>query len=377
VEPTVDPLSSILAAPVGRLMRPTLTISSVDTVERAVHELRRNGGAILPVVDNGFFVGSISELSLTTALAEGLPLSTACGDTVEMCEPIAPYVSGSEALRRFSDAGGKTLIVVDDLFHVMGVISPSDLYPRKRSRPNLGTVGGMATPFGVYLTNGSLRGGVSLLAVVTTGMVMFTMLVTSVLISQPAFHALEHSKLNADWQIAIQNVLVFGLFGLMMRLSPVAGTHAAEHMVVHAIERGEELTPEVVARMPRVHPRCGTNLVAASTLFLGIFGTKWVDDDGVRFMVAAIATLFLWKPLGSFAQQYVTTRKPNRKQIESGIKAGNDLIRGYTTARSTVASIPLRFWNSGLLQVISGSTGIYLLLQGISWAFHLKIPGLA
>ncbi len=33
-------------------------------------------------------------------------------------------------------------------------------------------------------------------------------------------------------------------------------------MVVHAIEEGEDLTLEKVRPMPRVHPRCGTNLVA-------------------------------------------------------------------------------------------------------------------
>jgi uncharacterized protein YqhQ len=41
-------------------------------------------------------------------------------------------------------------------------------------------------------------------------------------------------------------------------------------MVVHAIERGEPLVLEVVRRMPRVHPRCGTNLVAGIALFLGL-----------------------------------------------------------------------------------------------------------
>jgi hypothetical protein len=114
----------------------------------------------------------------------------------------------------------------------------------------------------------------------------------------------------------------------------------------------------------------------ALSLFLSISMTEWIKDFEIRVVVAMLTTLFFWRPLGSLAQQYVTTKKPNPKQLQSGIKAANELIERYATAHVSTASIPLRIWNSGLLQVMAGSTLAYLATEGILWAFHLKIPGL-
>ena len=47
------------------------------------------------------------------------------------------------------------------------------------------------------------------------------------------------------------NLLALTLFLLLMRVSRLAGYHAAEHQTVHAMERNETLVPEIVCRMPR------------------------------------------------------------------------------------------------------------------------------
>lgn len=104
--------------------------------------------------------------------------------------------------------------------------------------------------------------------------------------------------------------------------------------------------------------------------------TEWVKDFEIRVTVAAFVTLFLWRPLGSAVQQFITTKKPSRRQIDSGIKAANELIERYATARFASAGILRRIWNSGLLQVMAGSSLAYLATEGILWAFHLKVPGL-
>lgn len=53
---------------------------------------------------------------------------------------------------------------------------------------------------------------------------------------------------------------------LAFRLEPTLGEllrfHAAEHMVIHALEQGLPLTLEHVRAQPTLHPRCGSNLVA-------------------------------------------------------------------------------------------------------------------
>jgi hypothetical protein len=234
----------------------------------------------------------------------------------------------------------------------------------------------MATPFGVYLTSGGLSGGVRLWAVMGTGAMMFVMLAAAQVFAVWALSPLDHTSLKEPIKDAIATGFTLGLFGLVMRLVPLSGTHGAEHMVVHAMERGEELTLEIVARMPRVHPRCGTNLAVAITLFSAIVGIEWVKNFETRVMVGVLITLFFWKPLGSMAQQYVTTKRPNPKQLQSGIRAANELIERYAVAPVSSSSIPRRIWNSGLLHVIAGSSLTVLATKGILWAFHLKIPGL-
>src|SRR2546423_10530097 len=69
----------------------------------------------------------------------------------------------------------------------------------------------------------------------------------------------------------ILQALPFPLFLLFVRALPLVQYHAAEHQAVHAMERGEPLDPEIVRRMPRVHPRCGTNIMAGGMVFLIVF----------------------------------------------------------------------------------------------------------
>jgi len=364
-----------LSAPVGHFMRPTLTCAPEDSIERAVDELRRNGG-FLPIVSDGVLQGVLTEASLARALGEDLSLFDPCAVAMREGLTIPPYASGAEALRLLSETDDPTLVVVDDLGRVAGLLSPSDLYPRKRVLPGPASVGGMATPFGVYLTSGALRGGVSLYAVMATGAAMSSMFIAGVVLASLALTPLDRTGLSDAVKTSIESVVSIGFFLLLMRLVPLSGTHGAEHMVVHAMERGEELTPEIVARMPRVHPRCGTNLAVALSLFAGISYSPWIDDQGTRTLVAAIVTLFFWRPLGSFAQQYITTRKPNARQLRSGIKAGTELIERYSVARFSQASIPVRIWNSGLLHVIAGSALLFFVLNGVMTLFHFDLPGI-
>ncbi|HVL39822.1 MAG TPA: DUF1385 domain-containing protein, partial [Fimbriimonadaceae bacterium] len=203
---------------------------------------------------------------------------------------------------------------------------------------------------------------------VATGASLFSMfLLGSILADQTLRLA------PASWgQMFVPLQLAF--FLLAMRLLPISGIHAAEHKVVHAIEREEELRPEIVSRMPRVHPRCGTNLAAGVSLFLGLGGAHWIPDQQLRLLVAALATLALWRPLGSALQLYVTTRPPTKKHIEMGIRAGRELLEKYRASDGRRASIPIRIWNTGILHVMTGSTLCYLFAYALVKAFKLPIP---
>src|SRR5205085_6083325 len=114
------------------------------------------------------------------------------------------------------------------------------------------------------------------------------------------------------------------IFLLLIRAMPLAQYHAAEHQAVHAMERGEPLLAEVVRRMPRVHPRCGTNIMAAALMFTAgfhsflILGAGWLGTTDCALLAAVIA-LMTWRRVGGFLQYYFTTRPAGPKHIATGV----------------------------------------------------------
>jgi hypothetical protein len=344
-------------------MRPSSSLAPEDSLDRGAAELRRSGNGMIPVVGDERVIGIVTEHSLSLALANGLSSSEPLTAAMVPAPTIRPYASAAEALRLFAEGGYSTLLVVDDHQRLMGLLSPSDLYPRRRTPPRPAMVGGMATPFGVYLTNGAVGAGAGGLGLVLTGVLLFGLLQGASLAAFGLAVWLNHLE-QPDWLVnGVNNILPAVIFLVAMRLIPLSGTHAAEHQVVHAIERGEELKPEIVRRMPRVHPRCGTNLAAGATLFLGIFLSPWVESWELRFFVAAFATLYLWKRLGSLMQLFITTKPASDKQIRSGIRAGQELLDRYATSRISMPSVPVRIWRSGMLHVMLGS----ILCSGLVW----------
>jgi uncharacterized protein YqhQ len=164
------------------------------------------------------------------------------------------------------------------------------------------------------------------------------------------------------------------LFLFSVRVLPVAGIHGAEHKVVHAIERGEPLELTAVRRMPRVHPRCGTNLAVGVSLFLTLATLQWTTSETLRALAAAFATLLLWKPLGNVVQFLITTSNPSDKQLSSAIRVGEQLIQRYQRFPHARAGVLRRLALSGLFHVVAGSLLAMGLLQAASLIFGFELP---
>lgn len=354
-------------------MRPTLRIAPEDSLARAAAELRRNGGVVIPVVERNILRGIVTDRSLALAMAEGVEVVAAVTIATIPAETIAPYATGAEALRRLADGDGLPLVVVDDMGRPMGIISAADLYPNRSAAARPAAVGGMATPFGVYLTNGSVQGGAGGYKLMGTGATLMTIMIVGQWVVGPALDWAGGSRLSQSTYDAILAPLLTLFLLVVMRLIPLSGTHGAEHQVVHAIERGEELTPEVVRRMPRVHPRCGTNLVAGASIFFGVVGITWIESLHLRLLLAAVLTVAFWRPFGSFLQQYITTRPPSDKQLADGICAGNQLLERYAASHVAVAPPLRRIWNSGLFHVMAGSFLTAIVAEGIGKLFHVEL----
>jgi hypothetical protein len=199
-------------------------------------------------------------------------------------------------------------------------------------------------------------------------MLLFTLLFAAQMVGIWLGDALLAGRPDANpWLVgALENAVPLALFLLAMRALPLAGTHAAEHQVVHAIERGEELDARIVSRMPRVHPRCGTNVAAGASLFLGIAMTPWTPYLELRLLAAALVTLTMWRRLGSWIQLNVTTKPPSAQQLMGGIAAGHQLLERFARVRVGYPTLGMRIWNSGMLHVMAGSLLVFGFVQLLS-----------
>jgi len=353
-------------------IRPVDPVYRESSLAVALERMRNSGSEALPVVDGSYLVGALWANDVRTAVLAGAPMSMPIAQFVDEHAPILSSTAGHREAHVAMAASEKAAVmVVDPDGRYLGIVRVFDLY----AMPNMGVrppvVGGMATPMGVYLTNGGLRAGASAWALVLTGAAMTSMLLVGVLVTAMIHQALPVGTPSL-LKSAVINLLPIGLFFLQVRLSPIAATHGAEHMVVHAIERGEPLRPDIVRRMPRVHPRCGTNLAVGALLFTGIIQATWSTFQEAGALLALVLTLSVWKPLGSMAQKFVTTKTPRDKDVEGAISAAEELISKYRDGDRRVPTVASRLLSSGLPLILAGSFAVMLIAE-----YLLQLAGLS
>jgi CBS domain-containing protein len=362
-----------LQLPLVQIARVVEPLGVEDSLQRAADELQESGLTALPVRAQSGIIGQIEEVSIAKALAAGLDATSAVGSIVSAAPPsIGMHATGAEALRLMVDSGASYLLVVDTAGLLVGIVSPSDLTKTQSEPPRPRMVGGMATPFGVYLTSGTVQAGARGWALVATGATLITLFMVANIVARELLLAI-HTRwfsLGGNLLPLWMSVLSTALFLLGLRALPLSGIHAAEHMTVHAIERHEPLELAVVARMPRVHPRCGTNLAVALSVFLAISTANWFGDPMVQTLLALVVTATVWRPMGSAMQRYVTTRPPTDRQILMGIKSGKELMDAYAKNPMPTRNLLQRIWNSGVLQLMAGSTAVTLLVELLASNFQ-------
>lgn len=373
---SAPPLPDMLALPAGALARMVEPVESVVSIRAAARHLVENGVDVCPVTDEGRYIGAIGQRELARALAEGLDPTTPVEKITRTdAVTIRPYETGAQALRRMEEYGQLYAVVVDDGGMVVGVVTPSRLYnpARQRNRPKM--VGGMATPVGVYLTSGNVSGGAPWWGLMLTGALMATILMacdtatTGVQLLFPIQYRFHPVVVDS------MQFLTLLLFMTGLRLIPLAGVHAAEHMTVHAIERGEDLEVETVRRMPRVHPRCGTNFMAGLIIFATIaFSASGAARNPASILIGLLCAFYLWKPVGSFLQYWFTTRPPTTEHIKSGIKAGQQLLANYERSPHHMANPFQRLVNSGIPFVVLGGWAATIAIYFVELVLRVPAP---
>ncbi len=396
-ETSASPQSSLRS-----VLRSAPLLAPEDSLRRCLQVSRFQPLLSLPVVENGRLRGMVALSDLLPLLAE----EAGEGRDSRLDAPVAgimqaPIVTASPEMT--TDAIGRLCAlhrlsevpVVDDRGYYLGMVSAADLLLPDAPMPRPARIGGMATPFGVYLTDGTVRAGANDFALVTTGVMMTLLYSSSYLIVLGAgmllnrfAHLPNPHLLDPDYAPPASqplmglvsvglSVVVLALFMLLMRASRLAGFHAAEHQTVHAVERGENLLPTIVQRMPRPHPRCGTNLVAAVMVFSTLsqaFAYIPALDGGIAQIAAILATLFTWRSVGTFLQERFTTRPATDRELRSGIAAGQELLNRFVSSPPSRPTVLQRVWFSGMIQVMSGM-GLTYAVYYLGWLVWKRFVG--
>lgn len=266
----------------------------------------------------------------------------------------------------FENSPQNLIPLLDDVGRYAGYCARRDKFMKLRAeeRTPIPRVGGLATPLGVYLTTGVHAAGAGLPGLALTG-ISLALFVMGI---RYGFYSLASSfdgiqRMNDTAQIAV----AFGLLLAIIRLSPMAGLHAAEHQIIHLLENGLPLTPENACRQPRTHRRCGTGIaVGLIGLEIALIGAFQIQPVALAIAISALwAILFLmgWPHIGLFIQSLLTTKRPNPGQIRNAIRAGGSLLEMYRSEPHGNPPLWQRIWNSGMVPIL-----ISFLLT--SWLFE-------
>lgn len=305
-------------------------------------------------------------------------------------------ISLQDALDALQASGQPSLPVRNAEGWIVAVLSQPLAAPEALAAPP--RLGGMATPLGVYLHDGVSSGGAGFWGLVLTGMTMSCLALTAQVLAHGLSRAVAmHLPALGAWESrlpyglpallsAISPWLPLPFVFLLLRLVPLSGIHAAEHQVVHCVERHLPLSVDSVRTMPRIHPRCGTNLFAGFTLFLLMFlavftltqASSWQLLDSVTLAAVAAGplTLIHWRRVGGWVQQRFATRPATDHQIAGAIYAAEQVLSRHQKRlerRERPRFLSLRrVWTMGIGQILFGYALVIVLLTGT----ELIWPGL-
>ena len=143
-------------------------------------------------------------------------------------------------------------------------------------------------------------------------------------------------------RLVIFVMYIFGI-GLMSDIRRVYMYHGAEHMTVHAMEKGDPLVVAEIRKYPTAHPRCGTAFLLTVMIIAIIVFTLVPRDPFWMVIISRIVLIPVIASLsyevirlsGKYSQNFMvslimapslwlqklTTRQPDDAQIEVAISA--------------------------------------------------------
>lgn len=377
-------------------MRDAPDLAPTDSVGRFLQKLRYLPAQSLPVLEEGRLAGIVRQEDVFRILenpseeARQAFLNSPLSEIMTDCAIIAsPSMTVAEVGALLAKRSLSALPVADEEGYCLGVVLARDLLAPDAPAPRPAVVGGMATPFGVYLTDGSLQAGAGDFALLTSGVLLGVMFKATLWATEAILHLGYRYGIPRSVTVDIDVVVNSPSAGLMniatriisllilltlMRLTRLAGFHAAEHQTVHAIERTEPLTTSVVRRMPRAHPRCGTNIMAAGTLFFTLMQliSSLPGIAELAPVAALIGTLAYWRRFGAILQEKFTTRPASEAELLSGVKAGEELLEKYRNAPPARPRLWKRIWCMGMVQNLAGVSLAFAVVELLETAIRAR-----
>lgn len=280
-----------------------------------------------------------------------------------------------EAALLFAGSGAILIPLIDKKGKYTGRCASLAMLERlKQGELRPSRIGGLATPLGVYMTSGFYTSGAGWKGLLATGvlfgvlsrlMELFSLgLFTLLVMLYPPILLLPPGEQG----ILEGGLLVISVLALI-RITPIAGLHAAEHMTINAMEQGLKLSEPLVRTQPREHQRCGTNLVVFLTgiqvMALSVyFALDRMSALGLLLYVSFWLWIVLtfWKPAGLWLQRYFTTKNPTSTQLASGIKAGQGLLDQFNARPHGTPGFWRRLWGAGFLQMLAAFIGTFWLM---------------
>jgi len=192
------------------------------------------------------------------------------------------------------------------------------------------------------------------------GIGLFFVLPTAVASGVEMVLAIKQPLLTNAVESLVRLGILIGYIWLIGRLPDVKrlfGYHGAEHKTINAYEAGAELTPEIAAKYPIEHPRCGTafllTVVLVSLVVFSIMGRPpliWLILSrialipiiaGIAYEIIRFSATHMDNPIirlmvkPNLALQHLTTREPDMQMLEVAISAFKCVLQAEQKSQIT------------------------------------------